>query len=120
MFEKHLDFSGLSDEAEDALRGFCDGGVHCRKLVALEWREHVVGDVVLAVGTPDPYFDAADLLGAERFDDGAHAVVAAVAALHPDAHGPQRRVMVAVTGDRFAGPGPTRRGRFGDARPAGV
>src|SRR5262249_32701333 len=110
----------LGDEAEDALDGFGDGGVDGGKLVALEGRQDVVGDVGLAVRPPDPDLHATNLLGTERFDDRTHAVVAAGAALHADADGSQRQVDVVVDQDQVGWPRIDAAQRLGDDRPADV
>src|SRR5262249_29702183 len=84
----------------------------------LERREDVVGDIALVVRAPDPDLDALDLLRAERVDHGAHAVVAAVAALHAQAHGPQWQVDVVVDEDQVGGPGLGAAQSLRDAAPA--
>src|SRR5262247_3375782 len=95
----------LAEEGEDLFDRLGDGSVDHRQLVAVERGEDVVGDVALVVGAADADLDALDLLGTQRVDHGAHAVVAAVAALHAQAHGPQWQVDVVVDEDQVGGPG---------------
>src|SRR5262249_15700949 len=104
----------LAEEAEHSFDRLGDGSVDHRHLVPVDRTE----DVALVVGAADADLDALDLLGTQRVDHGAYAVVAAVAALHAQAHGPQRQVDVVVNEDQVSGPGLGAAQSLGDNGPA--
>src|SRR5687768_3851781 len=81
-------------ELEDAARGLVHRLRDDLFLVGLEGGEHVIGYAAAPFGAAHAHLHAPDVLGAERLDHRAHAVVTTRAALDPHAHGAERKVDV--------------------------
>src|SRR2546430_6111835 len=89
------------DQVEHPVRGLLAGCLDEWKLLRREARQHVVRDLVPVRWPADADLHASELIRAQGLDDGADALVAAVAALHPDAHDPERQVDVVVRQDQL-------------------
>src|SRR5439155_14142 len=89
-------------------------------LVRLERRQDVVRHVRLVLRSADADLHAADRIGAERLDDGLHAVVTAGAALEPRADLAQLHVDVVVDEDEILGPRVERAAHASHGGPADI
>src|SRR5688500_12775408 len=88
-------------QLEDSLRGRVHRGADDLLLLGVEGGEHVIGDVATSFRAAHAHLHPPEILGAQCLDHGAHAVVAARAALDPHAHGAERKVDVVVHEDEI-------------------
>src|SRR5712692_1383577 len=105
------------DEVQHALRRLGAGDLDQGQLLRREPRQHVIGDLVLVGRPADSDLHAAKLVGLERLDDRAHAVVAAVSAPHAHAHRAKGEIDVVVHENAVRGPEPEPAGKPGYRRP---